>query len=281
MKIVICIVLYKKKIEDLYINDIIQKYHFDARVCIFDNSPEYNNSSNQTLVHIEYYPQEKNQGIAIPYNISLNIANDWGANYLLLLDQDTCIEKSFFNSLEQLFKYNYDIILPKIFHENTHISPLEHNLFSKKPINNDNLKNIQKRYRVLFINSGTILSINFLNKIGGFNSIFWLDMQDYWLSLMAYKNRATIKILDYSISHNLSVMNKEYISIERYLNQHLYTFIFNFRYENSLRKVTYIFFLILRYFKRFNYLKKNNALIKYWRIIFQKKNYDKYLYGHL
>lgn len=272
IKIIICIVLYKKKIEHLEIKNIINIKNignFEIRMCVFDNSPEYNPNGNH-IKNIEYYPQNKNQGIALPYNYSLEIANSWNAQYIILLDQDTIIEELFFSLLENPIKENCDIILPQIFHTNIHISPLRHNILSKKPLNifKNNSPINYENIRILFINSGTTISVNFLNKINGFNSLFWLDMQDYWLSLMAFKYKAKVKILDYRIFHNLSVLNKEYISIERYKNIHTSTAVFNFRYENFNRKIVYLLFLILRYFKRINYLRKNKFLFEYWKLLF-------------
>ncbi|GAB2609579.1 glycosyltransferase [Emticicia sediminis] len=264
-KLLVCVVLYKKEIERLHIHKLYQNNSFDIRFCIFDNSPEYN-SNKHIPKNIEYYPQDKNQGIAIPYNLAFKIATNWKAQHILLLDQDTYLEPVFFEYIEKLCIKKYDVILPKVFHEDILISPLQHGIFFKKSIKNTHYQ-INVNNRILFINSGTTFSIDFLNKIGGFNPTFWLDMQDYWLSLMAYKHQATIGILDYNVKHNLSVMNKGYISIERYKNLHLYESVFYVRYESFFRKIVYLFILVLRYVKRFNYLRKNKFLIDYWKII--------------
>lgn len=270
-KVVICIVIFKKKIDEIaflsvsFPDSVLKSF----QICVYDNSPEYN-IGIEPPQGILYYPQEKNEGIATCYNSSYVLAKHIGAPYLLLLDQDTNVDALFFEHILVSIVECYDIVLPKVFHENTPVSPLEHGIFCKKEVRNQPSINNQ---RLLFINSGVLFSIDFLDKIGGFNPIFWLDMQDYWLSLMAFRSRANVKVLDCTINHNLSVLNEEYISIERYKNIHYYTAVFSFQYENISRKLMYIIFLILRYAKRFNYLRKNKYLLGYWKIFLCREIY--------
>jgi len=248
-------VLYQRKIKDLH--------PCADKLLIFDNSPEFNSDLDFNKEYCEYFPMDRNQGLAIPYNLALKKGIEEEFTHLMLVDQDSYFNDSFFNILySEIIKNSSDVYLPKVFHKNILLSPLYNGFFNTSP-----KKSLFSSNRLLFINSGTVFNISFLEKIGGFNETFWLDFQDYWLSLMAYNHSASISIIDYNINHNLSLMNKEYISIERYKNLHYYEALYFFKYESALRKSIYVCKILLRFIKRFPYFLKNNFLLESFSLI--------------
>ena len=66
------------------------------------------------------------------------------------------------------------------------------------------------------INSASCISVNFLNKIGGFNNSFPLDMLDHWLNYEINKHTKDTYVFASNISHNLSVTDYSSLSIKRY-----------------------------------------------------------------
>lgn len=103
---------------------------------------------------------------------------------------------------------------------------------------------------LMAINSASLLKISFLNEIDGFNEEFSLDYLDHWLYLEINKRKKSIQVLDVVIKHELSVMDYNSISVERYqsiLNSesNFYT-----NYSDLPNKV-YKNRLILRSFKQF------------------------------
>jgi glycosyltransferase involved in cell wall biosynthesis len=102
------LVLYKQRWEEAkslrsLLEICKQEQSIASRIALFvqDNSPEVNAPvAVDTSLQLEYYRAPGNPGLAEAYNRALAIARDRNVHWLLLLDQDTTLDRRF---LLQLF----------------------------------------------------------------------------------------------------------------------------------------------------------------------------------
>lgn len=228
MKITAIIVLYNTKINESKtlnsIRNISGAYSFvDFNFIIYDNSLISQHEEIEFPFPYMYYHDETNGGLATAYNYALNYCIENNTPWLLLLDQDTELRKEYFLEIEKTLKSvreNADIvsIIPQIICNNNKISPVSFNKCGfVKEINKKNSTGIYD-IPVTGINSGTLLSVDFINSIGGFNLAFRIDMLDYWYFQQINRMNKKVYVLESQLEHSLSVMNYADVSVERYKN---------------------------------------------------------------
>ena len=218
MKILIVVVLYKTKVEDCeLIPAIIQhKNLINADLYIHNNSTNY-----EIKKHHDYfvYNSEKNLMLAMAYNLALEFANEKGYDWLLLFDQDSKTDpKILFSEIKHNINKRYAAIIPIVKGRNgIHISPNIYNpklgfAWGEKEIKSAGAyKNCIKS-----INSGSLLNVSYLNKIGGFDERFPLDGLDTLYFWKLYNANAEIFVTNAKLLQNLSVLDYSSMSIERY-----------------------------------------------------------------
>jgi glycosyltransferase involved in cell wall biosynthesis len=190
----------------------------DISLVIYDNSPEeqYVDKLQIEGLEVTYKHDPRNLGIATAYNYAWSIAVGNGSKWLLLLDHDTELTISYVDQILNLPEFPSEVaaIVPKIISENKIISPVySHSLRplqEKRP-----LKGLQE-LPVMAINSGSIISMNFLNEVEGFNEKFPLDYLDHWLFYEIYATCRKVWLLDVTLEHELSVMDYSRVSLQRY-----------------------------------------------------------------
>ncbi|NHM29986.1 glycosyltransferase [Neobacillus terrae] len=228
MKTTVVMVLYKQKIEESKTFNSLkttvlstEKYNDDFQFIIYDNSPEIQAfDGNRYKMDIRYIHDERNLGIAAAYNFALSAANENGSEWLLLLDHDTVITNDYFNHVinhvSNLNDINKDIaaVVPKIYSEDIMISPVYSD--GIRLIKGDKPNEGIQDKPVMAINSGALISVSFLNRIGGFNEEFQLDFLDHWLFHVIYQQGFKVRLLNVSLDHELSVMDYKRVSFQRY-----------------------------------------------------------------
>jgi GT2 family glycosyltransferase len=218
----IVIVLYKKNLNNSEtISSLTQIKNFNFNILIYDNSPT-SQYANDRFVHynlnIHYISDTGNPGLSTAYNHALKQATFDNKKWLLLLDQDTYLTSEYFMEFAKLKLINVNIVS---------IIPRVNNFFNKKPISPSkmffgmfcrplNVKSGIISKKITAINSGTFLSVNFLNQIQGFSNLFKLDYLDHWYFREIYKRNYSIYLMDTVLLQELSVGSNNYISIERY-----------------------------------------------------------------
>ena len=225
MKITMVVVLYKqspsesKTLQTLKQTLPLQKENVkDIELIIYDNSPNSQliNPSDFEGIHITYQHDSRNLGIAAAYNFALAIAKNNKSQWLLLLDHDTELTNEYMNVVLNLPDYSKEVagIVPKVKYENTLISPVySHSL---RPLLEERPSPGIQETPVMAINSGMLISIDFLNDINGFNEEFPLDYLDHWLFFKIYEEGLKVLLLDVTLEHELSVMDYSRISLKRY-----------------------------------------------------------------
>ncbi len=218
--IAIVIVLYKTSLElsmtyktlKLFISNI--NTNFEIII--------YNNSDTETISENSNYQvvtSQKNDKLSGPYNYTLKFAKEHNLKWILLLDQDTEITKEYFVKLADFLCMEKDsdlvAVVPFLKENSKVLSPQKINNFGWWQ-----RKIVTPGYqtgRVTAFNSLSLLDVEFMLSIGGFNIEYPLDMLDHWYYLQIYNQRKKVYVLDTYIEHQLSLSNYENnVSFERH-----------------------------------------------------------------
>jgi GT2 family glycosyltransferase len=226
MKLTIVVVLFKQVVEASKTFRTLQQAMLHLKrdlpepikVILYDNSPEKQSfeSNNDKEVSISYVHDPRNLGIATAYNYALAAARENGSEWLMLLDHDTEITSEYIEAVMIGDEQDNSIaaIVPKIKSENQMISPVySHTL---RPLQGEKpVAGIQEK-PVMAINSGALVRVDFLTKMGGLNEEFPLDYLDHWLFHVIYDQGYKVRLLDVTLEHELSVMDYSRVSLKRY-----------------------------------------------------------------
>lgn len=230
----IIIVLYKTKLEDSLTFKALKKNlsllkDLGSKILIYNNSPEI--EIPQSNDYVIYTPTE-NLMLAGAYNYALQKAIENKAQWLLLLDQDTELNQDYFERLNAFLNKTdvssvYDVVVPTLSIGDKHLSPIAYYKSTgpfishlNKPLRNNEdvvqyVTNEGKNYAAF--NSASLLSIEILQRINGFDENYPLDMLDHKYYHLLNKLGAKIYILDAHLKHSLSLLEKENtMSVTRY-----------------------------------------------------------------
>lgn len=190
-----------------------------VKVFLYDNTPDPGPPG--PLPSNAYYEAPgKNAGLASAYNRALDIAQEQGFSWLLLLDQDSVLPTNFLELLwSQIREHERDTdvvaIVPIVRSRGVIISPQEVGFFGLRPLA-ESTCGVQDA-EVMAINSGTAVRCEFVRSIGGFNGAYWLDYLDHWLFRQIYKAGKKVAVLQCILEHQLSVQDyQQNVSLARY-----------------------------------------------------------------
>ena len=141
------------------------------------------------LGRVQYEAAGHNSGIAAAYNRALNLAQEHGCPWLLLLDQDTVLPENFLESLLvelEGYETNSDVVavVPIVRSGGVVVSPKRVWILRASSISEIS-RGIQEA-EITSINSGTAIRCDFVRSIGGFSRAYWLDYLDHWLFRQIY-----------------------------------------------------------------------------------------------
>ena len=225
------VVLYNCSLEEsksiLSLNEALKSLQKTLTLLVFDNGPKQQHEEKSFAYgsfNIIYKHDPKNPGLSKAYNEGLHLASTRGADWILLLDQDTNFDLDFFEyylkALEEKSTNEIVCIIPQVLSDkdNTLLSPSKFCLGGiTRPIKGIKPGIIEKP--ITSINAGTFISTQFMKSIGGFNNDFPLDMLDHWYFREIIKRKKKVMLLDTCIHHDLSVISFfDKVSISRYDN---------------------------------------------------------------
>lgn len=268
-KITIVLVMYNQKIAELPVYDVLKQLEGQEYFCLllYDNSlVEQENPF--TAENIHYIHDKTNPGLAKAYNYAWKMAKENHSDALLLLDDDTQVGANYLKELLKLdLPENIGAVVPQIFDGDKQVSPVYAdsyiNRYSQYP--SSGLEN----RRVMAINSATLIPVKVLNKIKGFNEAFPLDFLDHWFFWRIHQENYKVLILEDTLQHQLSVLDYENVSTQRYQNilaaEHLYYAKYDKDFASTHKKQ-----LIKRVFKQFLTVKNRKIWHITLREIFKK-----------
>ena len=189
-------------------------------IVVYDNSKVRQVSTDEETRLLAYKHDPDNSGLAAAYNWGLNLAQQRGFSWLLLLDQDTRLPVTFVPTLMRaVLQYSTDetvaAIVPFATDNGVSISPKRVRVGHRTSLTSPIPKIAD--YEVTAINSGAAVRVSFVTMIGGFNPTYRLDCLDHWFFRQVYANGNKAALLDETLEHNLSVSDyRHQVSLDRY-----------------------------------------------------------------
>ncbi len=172
--------------------------------------------------NVEYWAASQNGGIAEAYNYALMRASSEGFQWLLTLDQDTELPSDFLMRVatiaSSLETGPVGAIVPFIHGKGKLFSPHRFAagfLHRWLPTDYEGISQTP----VYAINSGSVLRVEALAQIGGYDPRFWLDFSDYMVfhRLQQYGKRVYVAG-SLKLNHDFSMQGMECLSPDRYRN---------------------------------------------------------------
>ncbi len=258
--IIFAIVLYDKLLSD---SETANYFENKARQRLLKDNCQivvYDNSANRQDLPLQYHAMiasyvhdHSNGGVASAYNYCLSLsrgADDW----LVLLDQDSSLPDNYIDEITRLadeVRHDETIaaVAPHVLCNNAIISPCRKYLGGVlRPVE---IKFTGKHNsEIRAINSGMMVRASFMNRIGGFNQLFWLDYLDHWLCRTIYGQGKMIFVSRAVMNHHLSVCNYNQMSERRALNILHSELIFYKKYMPWYEQKFYVFRLLYRALKQ-------------------------------
>lgn len=192
------------------------------KILIYDNT-EGRQEPGMLPEGVEYYAATYNDGLANAYNFALSVAQTAGFDWLLTLDQDTELPKSFLPRIARIVRdlgADNEIagVVPLVCNNNIVISP--HMVRCGRSENPPRGFVGVLKGEITAINSATTWRVRTLKEIGGFNPLFWLDYLDYWLCHIVHRVGKRVYLAgDIRVVHGLSFLGgKNDMSPTRFSN---------------------------------------------------------------
>jgi len=176
----------------------------DWMIC--DNSPAW--QEQPAGFTGKYVHDTTNPGLASQYNLALKIAIEHGASWLMLIDQDTKLTPAYLQEAADLASQlaadeSVAAIVPKLTEGGTVLAP-------HYPITLRHPRPVESRSygvlptRIYPYNSGALLRVSALEKIGGFPQKFWLDFLDHATFHALQAQGGRIFVMHAALEHSLS-----------------------------------------------------------------------------
>jgi GT2 family glycosyltransferase len=195
----------------------------DFSILVWDNTP-ISQSVSGLPIQIEYRHSDDNVGVSGAYNYAMGLAEQRGFSWLLLLDQDTVLTPGFLAAMHgyaSRLETNETIaaVAPTMLMGNIPVSPKIMSRWggSKDPAPGFEGPVFQE---LIIMNSGMLLRVSALRRIGGYSMDFWLDFSDRYVCHMLAKHKYGAWLAgEQRLQHNISIMGGEgATSIGRYEN---------------------------------------------------------------
>lgn len=195
----VIIVLYNKKISEIKsINNLLICEDI-SQIIICDNSTLKTdvNKKNYCMNKIKILDMHGNQGLSKAYNAAIKFVQ---AEYVLILDDDTKVEKKAFSIMTSYLKKKYDVYLPIVKSKHIIMSPCSKGKYRFKAF-----KSVEAiSGKISAINSGMIINSKIFKNIQ-YNENLFLDMIDHAFMDAVRENNYSICIMkDVIISQNYS-----------------------------------------------------------------------------
>lgn len=174
----------------------------------------------------EYLVSPANPGIARPYNTALARTPHLHCQWLLLLDQDSRFASGYISELLA------DIEGPRAAAASDlvrHPAAVVPTIIAGGRVRSPRLGIVGKTLEasrdrlycgelLTSINSGALVSVDFLQGLGGFDERYWLDGLDTWLFMKIREAKRPVLIKAARLQHDLSLASVAYVGEERMAN---------------------------------------------------------------
>jgi GT2 family glycosyltransferase len=194
----------------------------DIATLVWDNSPAPHPVPQNLSFSLEYRHTGENLGVSGAYNGAAKFAAEHGAEWLLLLDQDTVPPPEFLTLMLDYARRlaperRIAAVAPTVMMGPSHISPKVTVRGGRSVAAPAGFVGEECR-EVVLVNTGLLLRLESLAQVGGFDPHFWLDFSDRYLCHMLARHRLSVWVAaDLQLQHHVSLIAGG-ISFSRYAN---------------------------------------------------------------
>jgi GT2 family glycosyltransferase len=194
----------------------------DFTTLVWDNSPRSHAVPDGLSFPIQHRHTGENLGVSGAYNRAAKLAAEYGAQWLLLLDQDTTLPPEFLAGMREHAQrltpeHRIAAVAPTILMGQAQISPKVTVRWGTSVDPPPGFIGEERRELVL-VNTGLLLRLAALQKVGGYHPDFWLDFSDRYLChMLAQKSCSVWLAADLRLQHHVSFVDGS-ISLRRYAN---------------------------------------------------------------
>ncbi len=248
----IVVVIYEINLDDsLTLQSLIRIQTLTPdfpNILVYDNSFE-NKYNEKYSENITYYRHDStNTGVGGAYNYAAKLANSINKAWLILFDQDTKINDDYLKELQSSFNTfpNEKLFCPNVCANNKIISPSFY--FAYRAFSfNEPKSGILKSLNFTLINSGLVIKLSELEKVGGYDNELALDYSDHYFFWKYKKRNRNFVAINCVNLHNLS-SNSDYAFEAVYRRFKMYcnsTFIYSQKVHSRL-PLLWLFFRTLK-----------------------------------
>jgi GT2 family glycosyltransferase len=190
---------------------------------LWDNSPQP--VHNPALPFpFTYHHAAHNVGVAGAYNAAIDIAGERGATWLLLLDHDTSVTAVYLSGMRRHAEAAENdpgiaAVAPLLTAGDALLSPRLWRFARHVPLPRAAGPYTETR-AIYAANSGTLLKVEALRAVGGYNARFWLDYSDIELFHRLHRRGYRARIAnDLELEHEIAMLDYDArMSPARYAN---------------------------------------------------------------
>ena len=154
--------------------------------------------------HGIFHHDPSNPGLAAAYNFALQIAMERGAQWLMLLDQDTDVTLDFLQEATAVAATSSaEVLVPRLTLQGRTLSPFQPVLQGPAHPLPDAVEGLQFQPLQAF-NSGAVFAVDYLVRTGGFDAEFPLDYLDHASFARLHRYGGRMYLLQARLEHNLS-----------------------------------------------------------------------------
>ena len=187
---------------------------------IWDNSPAGVSVADLPM-QVQYRHSSENVGVSGAYNYAMELAEQRGFGWLLLLDQDTILPQEFLSAMHAYAsrlerEEKVAAVAPTVLMGTTQVSP---KIMSRWGAAKDPSPGFEGPVfeELIIMNSGMLLRVSALRRIGGYGMDFWLDFSDrYVCHMLANHGYGAWLAGELRLQHNVSLMAEGATSMTRY-----------------------------------------------------------------
>ena len=212
---------------------------------IFDNTPGKAAETRILDDCIDYCSSGRNLGLPAAYNAAIRHGLLRGADYILLVDQDSSVTDEFLEAAAQALERplpHQVAWVPYVLANNRVISPYRVNALGVPKFGYDPSRPTATYFA---INSYSVISLSFLTQLGGFEQHYWLDALDSWFYSYVAQAACTVGIIDITVRHSLSLLDGN-VPTWRLLNIARYETCFHWERLSPLQAITGTFRVLAR-----------------------------------
>jgi rhamnosyltransferase len=208
-KLLIVLVLYRKGYSESKAYPVLEKIGqatADKFLLIYDNTPDVQSID---ISYAFYWHDAHNGGVSKAYNKGAALAAHLGKEYLMLLDQDTVLDNSYFEHLARALAQPgqaLQVHVPVIKDKKGILSP-----FHWKYKRGIRLRRLQlcfdlPHYR--FINTGAVIPVMLFHLAGGYDEKLPVDFSDIEFGERLLRVTDHFYVLPVSLQHDFSGTNR-------------------------------------------------------------------------